>query len=113
MDANLAVLLGTTLILVAIPLVAARLLKDQQGRRLVMILAPLAYLLLGNLLSRVVLGDLIYDPDLAGADPFEQQRRFVLHTIASMGSAAVIILAAVAGLRRILPLQRRHYGAGS
>ncbi|HHO51310.1 MAG TPA: hypothetical protein ENK18_10655, partial [Deltaproteobacteria bacterium] len=102
--ANLLVLLGATVVLVAVPAVAWRVLRDHKGRLWVAILAPLSYLALGNLLSRIVLVGLIYTPQLVVTTPeavVEQQRQFLLHTLASMGTSAVLTFAVVFGLRNV------------
>lgn len=104
--ANLLVLAGSVAALAAVPAVAWRVLREHEGRRWVMVLAPLAYLALGNLLSRIVLGELIYAPQLVATTPeavLEQQRQFLLHTLASMGTSAVLTVAVVFGLRNVLP----------
>jgi hypothetical protein len=95
--------LGVAVLCAVVALTAVQL----RGRRFRWLLAGMdavLYLGLAKAVSWLLVGT-IYpsNPALSGVDPAALQLLFVVHSVVSMGTAAVTVVLANAGVRRVLP----------
>lgn len=91
-------------LLVVVPAGCWYFLRDRRGAVEITVGCAIGYLVLGNLLSQVVLLDVIFpaDPSVTGRSVAELQRLLFLHTAVGMGGAAAATIGAAAGLARVL-----------
>lgn len=91
-------------ILAAVVALTSVQLRGRRFRWPLVGVAAVLYLVLGNIVSRLLVGT-IYpaNPALSGVDPAALDLLQIVHSTVSMGTAAVVVLLANAGLRRALP----------
>ena len=91
-------------VLVAVVALTSVQLRGRRFRWLFAGLDAVIYLALAKAVSWLLVGT-IYpaNPALSGVDPAALQLLFVVHSVVSMGTAAMLIVLANAGLRRALP----------
>jgi hypothetical protein len=77
-------------------------LRDRRGAVPIAVGCTLGYLVFGNLLSRVLLLDVIFPADWAGRSGGEVQTLLWVHTVVTMGTAAVTALGVAVGLKQVL-----------
>jgi hypothetical protein len=97
-------LLISVVLLAAVPAVCWRFLFDRRGGIEITVGCTIGYLVLGNLLSQVVLLDVIFpaDPGSTGHSLGALQRLLFLHTLICMGASAFVAVGVAAGLARVL-----------
>ncbi|MEQ1565858.1 MAG: hypothetical protein ABMA64_09495 [Myxococcota bacterium] len=97
-------LFGSVGLLVAVPVAIWPSLRTRRGAIPITVGCVVGYLVLGNLLSQVVLLDVIYPADPWSGDHSEAelQQLLLVHSAVSLGAAAAVTVAVAAGLGRVL-----------